>query len=203
MSDDDDVPIRENQGPATAAAPYVVVVVARAGWCEALDEPVALCRRAAKAALDAAGFGPLAPRVELDVRLADDAELRRLNGRYRGRDAPTNVLSFAASDAAPGRLPALPADGAPLALGDVVLALETVLEEAGAQGKTVADHVGHLVVHGVLHLVGYDHEDDAEARVMEWLETAVLAGLGIADPYAPAPARPRPERGRAQSARPT
>ena len=200
---DDDVPIPEDQDTATARAPDIVVVIGHAAWRDALDEPAALCRDAAKAALDAAGFGPLAPRVELGVRLADDAELRRLNHRYRGRDAPTNVLSFAASDATPGHLPARPEDGAPLALGDIVLALETVLDEAGAQGKPVADHVGHLVVHGVLHLVGYDHESDADANVMEWLETAVLAGLGVADPYAPTPAPPRPERGGAQSARPT
>ena len=196
---DDDVPIPENQDAAIAGAPDIDVVIGHAGWRAALDEPAALCRDAAKAALDAVGFGPLAPCVELGVRLADDAELRRLNHRYRGRDAPTNVLSFAACDATPGRLPALPDDGAPLALGDVVLALETVLDEAGAQGKTVADHVGHLVVHGVLHLVGHDHENDADANVMEGLETAVLAGLGIADPYAPSPARRRPEHGRAQS----
>ena len=200
---DDDVPLAENQGAATAGAPDIDVVIGHAAWRGALDEPAALCRDAAKAALDAAGFGPLAPRVELGVRLADDAELRRLNHRYRGRDAPTNVLSFAASDAMPGRLPALPDDGAPLALGDVVLALETVLDEAGVQGKTVADHVGHLVVHGVLHLVGYDHECDADANIMEGLETAVLAGLGIADPYAPTPARPRSEHGRAQPAGPS
>ncbi len=200
---DDDVPLAGNQGAATAGTPDIDVVIGHAIWRDALDEPAALCRDAAKAALDAAGFGPLAPRVELGVRLADDAELRRLNHRYRDRDAPPNVLSFAASDAMPGRPPALPDDGAPLALGDVVLALETVLDEAGVQGKTVADHVGHLVVHGVLHLVGYDHECDADANIMEGLETAVLAGLGIADPYAPSPARPRPGHGRAQSARPT
>ena len=200
---DDDVPLADNQGAATAGAPDIDVVIGHAAWRDALDQPAALCRDAAKAALDAAGFGPLAPRVELGVRLADDAELRRLNHRYRGRDAPTNVLSFAASDAMPGRLPALPDDGAPLALGDVVLALETVLDEAGVQGKTVADHVGHLVVHGVLHLVGYDHECDADANIMEGLETAVLAGLGIADPYSPTPARPRSEHGRAQPAGPS
>ena len=200
---DDDVPIPEDQGTATARAPDIDVVIDHVAWRDALDEPAVLCRDAANAALDAAGFGPLAPRVELGVRLADDAELRRLNHRYRGRDAPTNVLSFAASDATPGHLPALPEDGAPLALGDIVLALETVLDEAGVQGKPVADHVGHLVVHGVLHLVGYDHECDADANIMEGLETAVLAGLGIADPYAPTPARPRPEHGRAQSTRST
>lgn len=200
---DDDVPIRENQGAAPAEAPDIDVVIGHAAWRDTLEDPVALCRGAAKAALDAAGFGPLAPRVELGVRLADDAELRRLNHRYRGRDAPTNVLSFAASDATPGHLPALPEDGAPLALGDVVMALETVRDEAGAQGKSVADHVGHLVVHGVLHLVGYDHESDADAKIMEWLETAVLAGLGIADPYVLTTARPRAEHGRAQSVRST
>ena len=92
-------------------------------------------------------------------------------------DAPTNVLSFPAAASAP------PAPGAPLLLGDVVLAFETVAAEAAAQGKPLADHLAHLVVHGVLHLLGFDHEADAEAERMEALETRLLAGLGIADPY--------------------
>ncbi|HLB79022.1 MAG TPA: rRNA maturation RNase YbeY, partial [Dongiaceae bacterium] len=97
-------------------------------------------------------------------------------GRYRGIDRATNVLSF------PMGAP-VGAGAAPTPLGDVILARETVAAEARAQGKVVADHVSHLVVHGVLHLLGYDHERTADAAVMERLETAILAGLGVADPY--------------------
>ena len=106
--------------------------------------------------------------AEVTVRLVDEAESRELNLTYRGKDKPTNVLSF------PGV-----AGG-----GDVILALETVLKEAETQGKTVRDHTAHLIAHGILHLMGYDHEQGrAEARRMERLERLVLAGLGIADPY--------------------
>ena len=114
---------------------------------------------------------------ELCLVLADDRLQRTLNRRFRGKDRSTNVLSF---------------DGAPDGLGDVVLALETVQAEADAQGKSLADHVAHLVVHGVLHLMGHDHVGAAEARRMERLESAILTGLGIGDPYRlPAPRRAR------------
>lgn len=108
------------------------------------------------------------------VILTDDAELRRLNRDYRGKDASTNVLSFPMGDAAPG---------GPVMLGDVVLAFETVAREAGEQQKALPDHLRHLVVHGVLHLLGFDHETDAEAEVMERREREILAGLGVPDPY--------------------
>lgn len=174
----------------------IVVDVACARWRGALADADALCAEAAAAALDAAGFVPLAKRIELGVRLADDAELRRLNRRYRGRDRPTNVLSFPATACRPGTLPALPAAGAPLPLGDVVLAFETVSAETAAQAKPLADHLRHLVVHGVLHLVGHDHGNDPQAAAMERLETRVLAGLAVPDPYAPRlpPARETSER---------
>jgi probable rRNA maturation factor len=139
------------------------------GWRRAFPASARYLRRVAKAALRAADAHAVpAAAGGLTLVLADDALQRRLNREYRGRDKPTNVLSF---------------DGAPGALGDVVLALETVVAEARAQGKPLADHVAHLVVHGVLHLMGYDHETKRAARRMERLEVAILAGLGIADPY--------------------
>ncbi|MEJ8572725.1 rRNA maturation RNase YbeY [Microbaculum marinum] len=118
---------------------------------------------------------------EVTLVLADDALVCDLNRRFRGKDRPTNVLSFPAGDAVPaGHLPIN------THLGDVVLAAETLAREAEAENKTHGDHFSHLVVHGILHLMGYDHETDEQAAAMESLETAILADLGIADPYADA-----------------
>jgi probable rRNA maturation factor len=116
--------------------------------------------------------------VELSLVLLDDAEQQHLNRDWRGVDQPTNVLAFPAWG--PGA-PTPP--GAPLLLGDVSLALETVEREAAEQNKAPADHALHLVVHGVLHLIGYDHGTESEAAVMERLEIHILAKLGVADPY--------------------
>jgi probable rRNA maturation factor len=111
---------------------------------------------------------------DVSLCLADDAALRALNLSWRGIDKPTNVLSF---PAAPGR----PGDAT---LGDIALAYETLAREAEDLGVSLADHYRHLLVHGFLHLVGYDHEADAEAERMETLETRILAQLGVSDPYA-------------------
>lgn len=154
-------------------------------WAESLPDAPEIARRATLAALAAVPDGrkPQGP-LELSLVLADDAEVRRLNRDYRGQDKPTNVLSFAALE---GDGPAFPeAPDTPTALGDVVLALETLLAEAHQQGKPPQHHLAHLTVHGVLHLLGYDHQDDTEAAQMEALEAQVLASLGIADPYAAA-----------------
>jgi probable rRNA maturation factor len=123
-----------------------------------------LAREAAHLALEGA-------RGSVSILLADDALVRDLNRRHRGLDKPTNVLSFPAPAAFEERL------------GDVVLGFETVSAEAAARGISLADHARHLVVHGILHLLGHDHQDEAEAAVMEALEAQVLARLGIADPY--------------------
>jgi probable rRNA maturation factor len=113
----------------------------------------------------------LAPEPELSLLFTDDAHIRVLNRQYRGKDKPTNVLSFPA-----------PKSFGPQ-LGDLVLAAETIAAEAKREAVTLDDHLVHLVVHGFLHLLGYDHEIEREAVAMERLETAILAGLGIADPY--------------------
>lgn len=143
----------------------------------------AVIGRAAEAAYAAAAPAP-APgtaRPELAVLLADDAAVRRLNRDFRGKDSATNVLSFPADDDdADGVLP----PDAPPRLGDLALAAETLAREAESEGKSVAEHLAHLVVHGVLHLMGMDHEDDDDAVRMESLEIAVLAELGVPDPYA-------------------
>lgn len=158
------------------------VSVADDGWRGAVQAPEQIVRRAAEAAYGAGAEHGARP-AEAAVRLTGDAEVRSLNRDYRGKDRPANVLSFPALDADDrARLP----DDAPMLLGDVVVALETTLSEAEAEAKAPADHLSHLVVHGMLHLLGHDHELDAEARMMERLEVRVLAGLGIGDPYADA-----------------
>ena len=162
------------------------VLIQDARWTHALpaaEDRAARAVRAAWAALPE-GARPSAPAgAEVSVVLACDAAVRDLNRDYRGQDKPTNVLSFANLEGV--QAPDLPV-GEPVLLGDLVLARETVLSEAEAQGKAPGDHLSHLCVHGLLHLLGYDHMADAEAETMEALERRVLAGLGIADPYAPA-----------------
>lgn len=135
----------------------------------------ALVERALEACFDAP-IPPLAEGSEVSILFTDDAEVRTLNRQYREKDAPTNVLSFPAPARIPGRFGP--------ALGDIALARETIAAEAAAGDLTFADHLTHLIVHGFLHLLGYDHETESEAVVMEGLETAILGSLGIADPYA-------------------
>lgn len=142
-------------------------------WDGLLPDAESVVRRAADAAWIAASE---AGDAELSVLLTDDARMRILNRDYRGKDRATNVLSFPAGDD--------DAVGRPRLLGDIALALETVEREAAGQSKTLADHVSHLTVHGVLHLLGHDHETEPQATDMEALEIRILDGLGIANPYA-------------------
>ncbi|MSO92046.1 MAG: rRNA maturation RNase YbeY [Rhodospirillales bacterium] len=149
----------------------------------------ALTRKAARLAVARARVPRCAADAKLEacIVLAGDRFVRSLNRRYRHRDRPTNVLSFAAleSGVAPAeRAPAAAnADGA-VPLGDVIVAFETAAKEAAAEGKRLAHHLSHLVVHGMLHLLGYDHQNAAAAKTMERLEARILSELGIADPYA-------------------
>jgi probable rRNA maturation factor len=172
--------------PLMARADISVQVLAPA-WRKECPAVVALARRTARATLAAALPSALRPRadcgvVEVSVVLADNAVVQRLNRDYRGLDKPTNVLSFGSPDEWRTGPP-----GAPIGLGDVILARETVAAEAAEQGKAMADHASHLIVHGILHLLGHDHGSDSEAAAMEGVEIDVLAGLGIADPYAALP----------------
>lgn len=165
----------------------VDVVVEEEGWRALLPDAETALLPFARAALAAGLDAPMpAAGAELCIVLTDDATVRDLNREYRGKDAPTNVLSFALTDgededdddAAPAGI------DLPLMLGDIFLALETVRREAADQGKPARDHALHLVVHGVLHLLGHDHLTETDATAMERLETGILAALGIADPYA-------------------
>ena len=137
-------------------------------WLAALPEAETVVGRAAMAALGTV-------QGDVVVLLTDDAAVQDLNARFRDKDKPTNVLSFPAAD--------MPLPGQSPHLGDLVLAFGVCRDEAAAQNKTLADHLSHLVVHGVLHLLGRDHEDDAEAEAMETEERTILAAIGISDPY--------------------
>ncbi len=148
----------------------IEVEVEAEDWTDAIDDVEAVVERAAVVALGDETGGVV-------VLLTDDATVRDLNARFRDKDRPTNVLSFPAAE--------VPEMQGPEPLGDIVLAYGVCAEEAKAQGKTLTDHLTHLVVHGVLHLLGRDHEDETEAEAMEAEERAVLARLGVADPYKP------------------
>jgi len=132
----------------------------------------ALADKAVRASVAASG-ARLARNVELCISFSDDASIRELNAQWRKQDKPTNVLSFPT----PGALKTKPM------LGDIVIAQETVAREALEQDKTFLDHTTHMIVHGVLHLLGYDHENDADAELMEALERRIAASLGLGDPY--------------------
>jgi len=139
--------------------------------------PAAAMRGWVAHAVNGSGRAP-AGGAEVSVRVVDEAESRSLNARYRGKDRATNVLSFPS-----GAIAGLPA-GQPVPLGDIVVCAAVVAREAREQGKKEPDHWAHMLLHGTLHLLGFDHEDSAEAAEMEALETQLLADMGISDPYA-------------------
>ena len=136
----------------------------------------ALADRAARAALTDAGLDPGAHEVALLA--CDDARIAALNAAFRGKPSPTNVLSWPSEDRDPGTPPG------EAELGDVAIAYDTCAREAADQGKTLDAHATHLVVHAVLHLLGHDHQDDADAERMEAAEVRILGKLGLPDPYA-------------------
>lgn len=167
--------------PEEEAATGVDVLVEDPRWEEAGLS--GLAGRAVTAALAHLGLDPAA--WEVAILGCDDARIAELNATFRGKPAPTNVLSWPAEDLSPGRpgaAPEPPSGDAP-ELGDIAIAYDTCAREAAAGGKPLADHVTHLVVHGVLHLLGYDHQTEADATRMERLETEILGKMGVADPY--------------------
>jgi probable rRNA maturation factor len=159
-----------------APDPDVDILIEAEAWRE-LPEAEDVARQAIAAA--ASGAAISLRNTEVSVLFCDDGTIAALNGRWRGQEKPTNVLSF----------PAQPLDGGAaiqekIPLGDIAVAYETLMREAGESGKPASAHLAHLVVHGFLHLAGYDHETDDEAEEMEQLERDILARIGVADPYA-------------------
>jgi probable rRNA maturation factor len=161
----------------TFSLPATEVLVVAECWHEEPDAEAVIARAIeAAAAMVDADTGD----AELAIMLTDDSGIRTLNANWRGIDKPTNVLSFPALQPPNGHEP----DDAPRMLGDIAIAYETTRREADEEQKPFSHHLSHLAVHGFLHLVGYDHEKDFEAEMMESLERDILAGLGIPDPYA-------------------
>jgi probable rRNA maturation factor len=162
--------------------PVIEIAVEAGEW-----PPEEALRRIAQSAVEAAlkVLAPPTAEGELSILFTDDAQMRELNAEWRGIDKPTNVLSFPQAPA--GAAPSPAARGGPQTLlGDIVLAAETVAGEAALAELPLEDHVAHLIVHGFLHLLGYDHEVEAEAERMEDLERAALSLIGIPDPTAAA-----------------
>ncbi|MCS6877347.1 MAG: rRNA maturation RNase YbeY [Geminicoccaceae bacterium] len=150
----------------------VEVVVEAEPWRSVLSDPEALCRRAVETAIGlVVGRGEIGP---VTVLLTDDARIRALNRSWRGEDSATDVLSFPSGPRPPG----LPAEE-PWPLGDIAVAFETAARDARGSGRPLSDHLAHLLVHGTLHLLGFDHEEPEEAERMEALERRILAALGI------------------------
>jgi probable rRNA maturation factor len=163
-----------------------VAIEADGEWDSSIDW-ARLAEDAARAAIAESRYPALASAartVEVSVRLTDDEAVRALNAQWRGRDKATNVLSFPLAEDDELADAGAAADGPELMLGDIVLARGVCQAEAADKALPVATHAAHLLVHGTLHLLGYDHGDDAEAEDMEAREVRALARLGIADPYA-------------------
>jgi probable rRNA maturation factor len=148
------------------------VIVRSARWRKR-PQAKAIVKKAVLAAAKAVST----PRTELAIVLADDSAIRALNRDWRGKNAPTNVLSFPAAAPGKGR------PGSPY-IGDIVIAYQTVAREAATEGKPFSHHLSHLAIHGFLHLLGYDHDNDRDAAKMEGVERKVLKRLAIPDPYA-------------------
>lgn len=170
------MPDKTTPASAAAAGALDIDLMIEEGAWPSEDALRALVDRAVPVALAEAEV-EVVDGVELSLVFTDDDAIQSLNAEWRQKDKPTNVLSFPAFPMAPG-------DPLPPMLGDIVLAYETVVREAELEGKPLENHITHLIIHGLLHLLGYDHETDEEAEEMEALERQALARLAIPDPYA-------------------
>lgn len=170
--------MKPKPAPDASSRLEIDIDVRTASWQDVLGDIDALCATTLCTAWDLAA--PTDGLFEVSVVLTDDADQRALNKAYRGKDASTNVLSFPAWDSAAPPAPA----GVPETLGDIVIAYETVDQERSTQGLSWHDHFSHLLVHGMLHLCGYDHENTEDAEKMEHLEITILGKLGVNNPYA-------------------
>jgi probable rRNA maturation factor len=175
------------------------LVIEDSAWNDALPELGTVAEASARLALEATGLDPA--QWSICVLACDDARIAGLNAEFRGKETPTNVLSWPAFELSPGRPGALPEP--PLApesgsrghLGDVAIALQTTRREAADCAIPLKDHVIHLILHGCLHLLGFDHETNEDAETMEGVETRALASIGVADPYLRSDAgQPHPRR---------
>ena len=156
---------------------HIDVTIGFSYWDAALPDAVTQAKDACEAAFRNAGADIGCQVAEVSIVLANDALVRSLNREYRGRDEPTNVLSF------PTAIKESPHAEIPILLGDIIVAYETALNEATVEGKSLSDHLYHLIVHGMLHLLGFDHEVSADADIMEAIEIDVLQKVNIANPY--------------------
>jgi probable rRNA maturation factor len=157
--------------------PRLALDIEDARWNAALPNAAELISKAVSVAL--ADIATNGRTVEVGIRLVDDGTIQALNRDWRGRDKPTNVLSFPLGDAGPVTDPDFP-----WLIGDIVMSYDTVMAEAIRDSKPLEHHVVHLAIHATLHLIGHDHEDEDEAQAMEAAEVLLLEGLGIPDPYA-------------------
>ena len=168
-------------------APVVDLVVEEPAWEEALPELGDIAEQATRLALTGVGLSP--EGFEVSLLACDDARIAALNNEFRGKPKATNVLSWPAlslAPAHPGVAPPPPPQGSaddPCPLGDVAIALQTCQREAKSASKPLKNHAMHLILHGVLHLLGYDHETEDDAGLMERIEREALGKLGIPDPY--------------------
>ena len=168
----------DSDGPST-----VSLTVSAPAWHDAFGDMKPLAERIVRATLEAATEDVRLRAGEVSLLLTDDTDIRSLNATYRDKDRTTNVLSFPGLDTKAGRMAGDLPDGQPVLLGDVALSAERLLAEAKELQKLPVDHVAHLLVHGTLHLLGYDHEEDTDAATMEGLEASILETLGFAAPY--------------------
>jgi probable rRNA maturation factor len=157
----------------------IEVIVEEARWDH--TDLKAWAETASQATLSFLKYDPA--DFEISLLACDDIRIAALNTDFRGKPTATNILSWPTEDRLADEAGTPPQPAVPGFLGDLALSYETCMAEADAQTKTLGDHVTHLIVHGVLHLLGYDHENDADATLMEGLETSILAELGISDPY--------------------